>query len=175
MTDAPEEFYDDATSAFPSMSDLAPDSKPFGDGRLVAIWAVKNGTAKSATNGKDYGFTETVTLVLDDGPDGTFFTELIPQIGEGKPFQLDMRHSTSGLHARLRNRVDGKSKTGVPLKHRPMIGRVNTQASQANKAVAAFSIAEPNENDREIINRHKAVIIAVNKEREAAEDSAAFE
>lgn len=169
-----EDFYDDATSAFPSVEDLAPQDG-MGEGRLVAIWAKSNGTAVSATSGKPYGYTETLTLVLDDGPDGGVYTELIPSTGGGdEPARLELRHSTTGIHSRLRPRVEGKhSKTGVPLRWRPMLGRVNTQASKANKKVPAYSISEPTDSDRELIQRHKALIVSINQELEKAESEAA--
>lgn len=174
-----DEFYDDATSAFPSVDDLAP-ANGAGVGRLVAIWAKSNGEAKSASTGKMYGYTETLTLVLDDGPDGTVYNELIESTAGGmEPVRKDLRHSTTGIHSRLRPRVEGKNKANVPLKWRPMIGRVNTQPSTANKKVLAFSISEPTDSDREIIQRHKALIISINKEMETkdddAENNAAFE
>ena len=175
-TPAEDEFYDDATSAFPSIEHLAPSVPPnFGAGRLVAVWAKENGTAKSSTNNKDYGFTETVTLVLDDGPDGDQVNELVP----AAPQRLDLRHSTTGLYSRLRLRVEGVNAKGVPLRFRPMIGRINTQASRNNKNVPAYSIAEPADADREIVMQFKDDIVAINKELEAkaakSEDDAAFE
>lgn len=171
-----DEFYDDATSAFPSIEHLAPSVPPnFGAGRLVAVWAKENGSAKSATSGKDYGYTETLTLVLDDGPDGDQVNDLVP----AAPQRLDLRHSTTGLYSRLRLRVEGVNAKGVPLKFRPMIGRINTQASRNNKNVPAYSIAEPTDADRAIVLAHKAEIIAINKELEAkaskSEDDAAFD
>lgn len=174
-----DDFYDDATSAFPSVDDLAPQNG-MGDGRLVAIWAKSNGEAKSSTNGKMYGYTETVTLVLDDGPTGQDYTELIASTSHGiEPVRVDLRHSTTGIHSRLKPRIEGRNKAGVSLKWRPMIGRVNTQPSTANKKVPAFSISEPTDSDREIINRHKDLIISINREMEAkegaTEDKAAFE
>lgn len=173
---AEDEFYDDATSAFPSIEHLAPSVPPnFGAGRLVAIWAKENGTAKSSTNNKDYGFTETITLVLDDGPDGDQVNELVP----AAPQRLDLRHSTTGLYSRLRLRAEGVNAKGVPLRFRPMIGRINTQASRNNKNVPAYSIAEPTDADREIVMKFKDDIVAINKELEAkaakSEDDAAFE
>jgi hypothetical protein len=170
-----DEFYDDATSEFPSPEDLCPaDPKGPVVGRLVAIWAVENGTAKGE-NGT-YPYTESVTLVLDDGPDGNLATDLIGPA----PQRLDLRHSTTGIQSRLRGRVEGVNAKGVPLKYRPMIGRVNTRPStKYKKGSPAFSIAEPSAEDRAVIDAHKAEIIAINRELEAkdkaAEDSAAFD
>lgn len=170
-----DEFYDDASSAFPSPEDLCP-ADPKGEvvGRLVAIWALANGTAKGE-NGP-YPFTESVTLVLDDGPNGDLATDLIG----AAPQRLDLRHSTTGLQSRLRGRVEGINAKGVRLKYRPLIGRVNTRPStKYKKGSPAYSISEPSVEDRAIIEAHKAQIIAINRELEAkdkaAEDSAAFD
>lgn len=176
MTAEDEEWMDGATSAFPSIENLAPSVPPsFGPGRLVAIWALSNGTAISAQTQKPYGYTETITLVLDNGPDGNQTDELIG----AAPQRLEMRHSTTGLHTRLRGRVEGRNAKGIPLKYRPMVGRVNTQASRNNKNVAAYSISEPTAKDMEIARQYKDMITAINAELEAKdksdEDSAAFE
>lgn len=166
MTDE-NEFYDEATSAFPSVEHLAPSVPPaFGDGRLVAIWAKENGTAKG--NNGPYAYTETLTLALDDGPDGDQFNEMVP----AAPFRVDMRHSTGFIQGKLRSRVDGKTQTGTPLAWRPLIGRINTKASSNNKNVPAYGIAPPTDEDKAIVEKHKALIISINKEMEAAADKA---
>lgn len=173
-----DEFYDEATEAFPSVSDLVPlahSKNPDTVGRLVAIWAIENGKSKGQS-GKDYGYTETITLVLDDGPDGDQTTDLIGPA----PVKLPLRHSTTGIHSRLAPRVEGTNKAGVPLRFRPMIGRVNTKASTSYKGGSpAVSISAPTEADQAIILSHKDLIIQINKEMEAkasqAENEAAFE
>jgi hypothetical protein len=186
-----DEFYDEATEAFPSVDDLVPlaDKKnPTTDGRLVAIWAVKNGEAKTdRPGGGTYGFTETVTLVLDDGPDGDQATDLIGPA----PQKLNLRHSTTGIHSRLAPRVEGMSKPkrdedgtiiapAVPLKFRPMIGRVNTRPSTKVKGGSpAVSIAKPTEADLAIVRQFEAEIREINAEQEAkastVADAEAFE
>lgn len=176
-TTSEDEFYDDATESFPSVEDLVPlanSKNPDSVGRLVAIWAISNGQAKGE-NGM-YGYTETVTLVLDDGPEGDQATDLVGVA----PQKLNLRHSTMGIHSRLAPRVEGTNKAGVPLRFRPMIGRVNTKAStKYKKGSPAVSISAPTEADQEIIQQHKALIISINKEMESkatkAEDEAAFE
>jgi hypothetical protein len=176
VTEEDEEWMDGASSTFAKMENLAPSVPPnFGAGRLVAIWAQKNGERKN-DEGQIYPFTETLTLVLDDGPNGDQVSDVV---GEA-PVRLDgFQHSTSGLVARLAKRVTGTNTKGVHLRHRPMIGRINTQASKKNKNVAAYSIAEPTAEDMEIARRHKDLIVSINKELESAEknaeDSAAFE
>jgi len=183
-----DEFYDDASSEFPSVDDLSPlasSSNPKTVGRLVAIWAKANGTRKG-DNG-DYGFTDSLTLVLDDGPEGDQYTDLVGPA----PVEVELQHSTAGIHSRLKPRVDGWSKArkdadgnviapSVPLKFRPVIGRINTQAStKYKKGSPAFSISEPSEADREIIKANKDLIISINERlataAEGAEDAKAFE
>lgn len=176
MTDLNEdEFYDDTTVDFPSVKNLAPGVRDgFGPGRLVAIWAISNGEAPGK-RGKPYGYTETVTLALDDGPDSDRYDELVGRA----PSRVAMRHSTGYIHTKLKDRVTGKNGDGVPLRWRPLIGRVNTQPSNDNEDVAAFGLAPKEPSDVAIIQRHKALIISINKEMEAneakAEDKAAFE
>lgn len=173
-----EEFYDDAANTFPSKLDLAPDGTyergKMGPGRLVAVWALKNGTGTK--DGKRYDYVETITLVLDDGPDGNYVSELV---GPAPQRLNGFQHSTGGMVSRMKGRVDGKNKAGVKLKYRPMIGRVNTQPSGPNPALAAYSISPPTDADREIVNRYKDMIIDINKELEAkdaeASDAAAFD
>lgn len=172
-TEDEEDFYDDATASFPAVEHLAPSLPPnFGPGRLVAIWALKNGTGKG-TNGL-YAYTETITLALDNGPNGDQVNEMVP----AAPFRVDMRHSTGFIQGKLKGRVDGKNTAGVRLKYRPLIGRVNTQASSNNKNVPAYGLSEPTDADHDIVQRHKAMIISINKELEAkdkqAEDDQAF-
>jgi hypothetical protein len=169
---AEDEFYDDATSDFAKIEHLAPSTPPnYGAGRLVAIWALKNGERKN-DEGKLYPWTETVTLVLDDGPDGDQASEMVGTA----PVRLDgLQHSTTGLVARLSKRVEGVNAKGVKLKYRPMIGRVNTQASKKNKNVAAFSIAEPTDDDRKIVQQYKDLIISINQELEAKDAKSADE
>lgn len=175
VTDEDSEWMDGASSAFPKVENLAPSIPPnYGQGRLVAIWALENGTRKG-DNGT-YPYVETVTLVLDNGPDGKQTDELVGPA----PVKLDgFQHSTTGLVARLSKRVDGKNAKGIPLRFRPMIGRLNTQASKANKNVAAFSISEPTADDMVIARGFKDMITGINAELEAKatadEDSAAFE
>lgn len=187
-----EDFYDEASEAFPSVDDLVPHANaqnPNTDGRLVAIWAKENGIAKGE-NGP-YGYTDTVTLVLDDGPMGDQFTDLVPSVASDGPIRLDLRHSTMGVHSRLKPRVDGMSKAvkaedgtvlrpPVPLKFRPLLGRLNTKAStKYKKGSPAVSISAPSEQDKAVIAKWADDIRAINKELETkasqSEDAEAFE
>lgn len=168
-----DDFFDAATSSFPSVEHLAPSVPPkFGVGRLVAIWALENGVGKG--NNGPYPWTNTITVALDDGPEGDQANDMVP----AAPYRVEMRHSTTNIQGKLRGRVDGKDQKGRPLRFRPTIGRVNTQASQNNKNVPAYGLAEPTDEDMDIARRHKALIVSINQELEKAaqehEDNAAF-
>jgi hypothetical protein len=180
VTDEDQEWMDGASNAFPKAEHLAPSLPPnYGPGRLVAIWAKSAGTRKN-DQGKEYPFIQTITLVLDEGPNGQAWltgtegwdseaSTLIP----AAPVRLDdFQHSTGGLVARLQKRLTAKNAQGIPLRWRPMVGRMNTQPSKANKNVAAFSISEPTAADMEVARKYKDMIIGINKEVEAAEKSA---
>ncbi|MET0417852.1 MAG: hypothetical protein ABW022_17730 [Actinoplanes sp.] len=161
-----DEYYDDATAAFPSVEDLAPSNAPdFGEGRLVAIYAKSNGERKG-NNGDMYGYTETITVALDDGPDGDQVTEMVGPA----PYRVDMRHSTGFIHAKLKSRVEGKHpKSGRPLKYLPLIGRINTQPSTQNKKVPAYGLAPKTDDDLVTLERHKALLKSITAELEAAD------
>lgn len=185
-----DEFYDEATEQFPSVNDLIPGAnntiKAQVDGRLVAIWAKENGTQKK-DDGSTYPYTEALTLVLDDGEKGDLATDLIP----AAPWEGQLRYSTAGLQSRLAPRVDGMTKarkdpeTGavlvpsVPMKFRPMIGRVNARPStKVKNGSPAISISAPTDSDKAIIAKFRADIVEINERLEAkaqeAEDAGAF-
>jgi hypothetical protein len=165
VADDEEDFYDDATAAFPSVGDLAPDYPNYGEGRLIAVYARSLGKRKG-TSGEMYPYVETITVALDDGPDGDQTTELVGPA----PYRVDMRHSTINLHAKLQGRVEGKHpKSERPLKYLPLIGRVNTQASSQNKKVATYGLAPKTDDDLVILQRHKALLKAITAELEAAD------
>lgn len=185
-----DEFYDDATEEFPSVNDLCPGAnntiKSQVDGRLVAIWAKENGQRKN-DSGDMYGYTDALVLVLDDGPNGDQATELVP----AAPWEGPLRFSTGGTHSRLSPRVEGWTKAkkdesgkvlvpAVPMRFRPMIGRINAKPStKVKNGSPAIGISSPTDEDRPIINRYKADIIEINQRLEKAaseaEDAAAFE
>lgn len=175
-----EEWMDAASASFAKAEHLAPTVPPmFGDGRLLAIWALENGTRKN-DKGKEYPFVRTLTLVLDEGPNGQAWltgTEGwagdASQVIGASPVRLDdFQHSTGGLVARLSKRVTGVNAKGVPLRWRPYVGRINTQPSSSNKNVAAFSISEPTADDMVVARKYKDMITSINKEMEAAEKTA---
>lgn len=164
----PNQFYDDATDVFPKVEHLAPSLPPnFGPGRLLAIWATGEGTRMNK-EGKIYPYVETITVTLDDGPSGldgpgweAMAAEIIP---EGVQRLDKFQHSTGGLVARLQRRLTGRNQDGVPLRYRPMIGRLDTQPSKQNKNVAAYSIKPPTDDDRAVIEQHVEMIAAINEE-----------
>ena len=173
-TDQDDEFFDDTTVDFPAVKHLAPGVRQgFGDGRLVAIWALSNHTGKG--NNGPYDYTESITLALDDGPNGDQHNDMVGPA----PFRVPMRHSTGYIQTKLKDRVDGVSAKGVPLRFRPLIGRVNTQASKNNADVAAFGLEPKADSDTPTVMKYKDLIVSINKELEAkatkAEDDSAFE
>jgi hypothetical protein len=166
-----DEFYDDAQETFPSKEDLKD--------RLVAVWALEKGTDKNA-EGRVYATVQSVTLVLDDGPEGWSPTSI--RDGEVTPnrvasveqegFQeLPLRWSTEGMVSRLGPRV---GKTWLP-----MIGRINSRPNKVKGRSASWSIAAPTEDDKVILRQHKAEIMAVSRrlEQEANQtiDTAVFD
>lgn len=160
-----DDFFDGATAAFPNVEHLAPSVPPnFGDGRLVAIWALSNGRGEGKNGPYDY--TDTITLVLDDGLDGEQANDVVGPA----PFRTPMRHSTGYIHAKIRDRVEGKHpKHGTPLRYRPYIGRVNTRVSAKSKNQPAFGISEMTDADRSIAMEHADLIRSINAEVEAAD------
>lgn len=194
-----DDFYDDASSLFPKAEHLAPSIPPkFGAGRLLAIWPTGKTGERKGNNGKPYTWVETVTLVMDNGPDDNLTgpgwaedAEMIVGRVEADPIRLDaFQHSTGGLVARLQKRITGvvpakhddngnEIRPAVPQRWRPMVGRINTQPSSNSKNVPAFSISEPTDADRLVMRRFRSVIVALNKEMEEREtkkeDSEAFD
>lgn len=170
-TTAPEdEFYDEATEAFPGKEDLKD--------RLVAVWVLDRGQDKN-TDGKFYPFVKTITLVLDDGPDGYSPTSvkdgetvpnLVPSVAEDGPQELAIRWSTSGMVARLDPRL------GKTLK--PMIGRINSRPNKVKGRSASWSIAAPTDEDkataRDLADAIKAITARVEAEANAKVDAEAF-
>ena len=189
-TPVEDEFYDEATDEFPSVNDLVPGAHnritDQVDGRLVAIWAKENGKRKN-DRGEFYDYTDAYVLVLDDGPGGDQATQLIGPA----PWEGQLRFSTSGTHSRLAPRVEGMTKArkdesgvviapAVPMKFRPLIGRINAKPStKVKNGSPAIGISKPADEDKPIIQKYKAEIVEINKRLEAkateAEDAAAFE
>lgn len=164
MTD-PNEFYDEATEEFASKDDLKD--------RLVAIWVTgkKGMRPASSPTGKPYPWVETITLVLDDGPDGTAFTDLVP----AAPQRLDaFQYSQGGLVSRLEPRINKKDGDGNPI-YRPMIGRINSRKNKIKGYSDSWSISQPTEDDKVTIEAFTDVLKGITAEikelRETAPDS----
>lgn len=173
------EFYDEATEEFPGKEDLKD--------RLVAIWVSgRHGTrVGSAPGSKPYAWYETTTLVLDDGPawdgykivDGERTPMLVASVAENGPQRLDgFQYSQGGLTSRLSGRVHlsvalppvGKEVKDQPKSFKPMIGRVNSRKNSQPGFSASWSIAKPTDADKEIAEKFKPMILAINAELEKA-------
>lgn len=174
-TTAPaDEFYDDANEEFASKEDLKD--------RLVAVWVTgKTGQRRNA-DGKSYGYVETITMALDDGPEWTGKrADGTPNLVGLAPAQLDnFQWSTEGMVARLTPRINLKDGAGEP-NYKPMVGRINSRKNKVKGRSDSWSIAAPTEDDKvflrkpEITAQLQRVTAEVKALREAAADSAAFD
>lgn len=167
-----DEFFDDATEVFPGKEDLKD--------RLVAVWALERGTDKNA-EGKPYPFVKTLTMVLDDSPngwsptsikDGDSVPNLVPSVAENGPQEINLRWSTEGMVSRLDPRV-GKT-------WKPMLGRINSRKNSVAGRSASWSISAPTEEDRAIARRYAEThlgptIARLQAEANGATDTAAFD
>ena len=159
MTDHDDDFFDDAKSEFPSKEDLKD--------RLVAIFATGPvGQRKSEASGKPYDYVETVTVVLDDGPNHDMSTELVPSVDATGRAQVlpGFQWSTTGVVSRVKPRVDTEKAL------RPLIGRINSMPNKRKGFSDAWSIATPTEADKEIARRYRAQLDKVRADLLAADD-----
>jgi hypothetical protein len=164
-----EDFFESATSEFPAKEDLKD--------RLVAIWNTgKTGTRKSEATGLPYPYVETITVVLDDGPNGwqdrrpEGAPNLVPSVAEHGPQRLDgFQWSATGVYSRAVKR---------PVGSIPMIGRINMKPNKTKGMSPPWNIDEMTDADREIAREHRALLITVTNEirngAQKAEDDAAF-
>jgi hypothetical protein len=179
-TNTTEDLFDDAQEEFPGKEDLKD--------RLVAIWVTgKHGVRKSdAVGSRPYDWYETITLVLDDGPNwnGTKVVDdetkpmLVPSVAAEGPQRLDgFQHTTSGLTARLASRValspaapavNGAGTVDKPKTFKPMLGRINSKKNRVQGRSPSWSIGEPVEADRVIARSHADLIRQISKELETA-------
>ena len=171
MTDQnEEEFFDSATSEFPAKEDLKD--------RLVAIWYTgKQGKRKSEVDGSSYPYCETVTLVLDDGPQGWTGTRangepnLVPSVAEHGPQRLDgFQWSATGIYTRAVKR---------PIGGKPMCGRINSKKNSRKGLADAWSIAECTDEDFSILRQHvplfREIAADMVRKETSADDEAAFD
>ena len=164
-----DEFFDSATSEFAAKEDLKD--------RLVAIWNTgKTGTRKSEATGKPYEYVETVTLVLDDGPNGWQSKRpegdpnLVPSVAEQGPQRLDgFQWSATGIYTRAVKR---------PIGGKPMCGRINSKPNKTKGMSPPWSIAELTDDDRVIVRKHVPLLHSIANELDRAaqksEDDEAF-
>jgi hypothetical protein len=175
MTDTTEdlELFDDAKEAFPAKEDLKD--------RLCLIWVTgKHGIRKGNDVGaRPYAWYETVTLVIDDGPnwDGFKIVDdekleiLVPSVAENGPQELDgFQHTTSGLTSRLSQRIipggtqptiNGEPVMDKPKTFKPMLGRINSRKNKTAGRNPSWSISEPTEDDKVIARKYTDHIKAI--------------
>lgn len=175
-----DELFDDAQEEFPGKEDLRD--------RLVAIWVTgKHGVRKSdAPGSRPYDWYETVTLVLDDGPnwDGHKLVDderkpmLVPSVVAEGPQRLDgFQHTTTGLTSRLSGRVflspgapavNGPAVVDKPKTFKPMLGRINSKKNRVQGRSPSWSIAEPTDGDRATARGHADLIRSISRDLETA-------
>lgn len=160
MSDLFDEMFTAAKNEFAAKEDLKD--------RLVAIFPTgKTGTRKSEANSKDYPWIETVTVVLDDGPDGSSFTELVPAAPQ---VIVGFQWSAAGLVARLNPMVSKP----VPM---ALVGRINSRKNSKKGLADAWSIAEPTPEDMAKAREHGALCAEVRQDiidvKQAASDETA--
>ena len=188
-----DDFFDNATGGFPKVDHLAPSLYPkYGMGRLIAVWPTEKAFGKPKRAGDPpYTLFKTITLVLDDGPQGKVDGEgwdpetlqFVPPVAD-KPARYDnFQHSTTWMVSLLERRWTARNpRTDVPMKFRPVIGRMETQGSSNNPKVAAYALREATEAELDKIRNTPAwknAIIQINQELEKAaqqaEDDKAFD
>jgi hypothetical protein len=180
MSDDILDLVDDAQETFPAKEDLKD--------RLVAIWVTgKHGKRKGAgPDAKPYDWYETVTLVLDDGPnwdgfkivDGEKQEMLVPSVAENGPQRLDgFQYSQSGLTQRLSGRVhlsatparvNGDPVIDKPKSFKPYFGRINSRKNKQAGYNASWSISVPTDADQEIKIANAELIRSISAEMEKA-------
>lgn len=172
--------FDDATEDFPGKEDLKD--------RLVLIWVTgKHGIRKGkGSDAKPYPWFETITLVLDDGPnwdgmkivDGEKVPMLIPSVKDEGPQRLDnFQFSQGGLTARLAPRVNisptpprinGPDVVDKPKTFAPMLGRINSRKNSQPGFNASWSIGKPTDADKMIARKYNDLMAQIIAEMEKA-------
>lgn len=154
-----DDLFEPAKSEFPAKEDLKD--------RLVAIYPTgKFGTRKSPATNKEYGWIETTTVVLDDGPNGDSFTDLVPpvggDIGEGKPIVLrNFQWSAAGIFSRVEQKRTNPSVPGT-------VGRINAMKNKQKGLADAWSISTPTEDEMATARRFGDACRAARDEIKAA-------
>ena len=150
------ELFDDVPDSFPSKFDLKD--------RLVAVWVTgKHGMRKGER--EDYPFEETITLVLDDGPNGwqaqvlnfesgSMQENLVPSVAAEGPYRMDkFQWSATGIASRLAPRREKKIS-------RPMLGRVNVKPNAQKGRAAPWSLANATVEEKEAAAKVAGPLIA---------------
>lgn len=170
------DLFDDAQEEFPGKEDLKD--------RLVLIWVTgKHGVRKAdAPGSRPYDWYETITLVIDDGPnwngkkivDDESVPMLVPSVKEFGPQRLNnFQFTMSGLTSRLSQRVQlspGEPKVnGAPVNDKPstfapMLGRINSRKNKQQGFSASWSIAKPTDADKQIARKYNDLIAQITDE-----------
>lgn len=156
MSDTQQDLYDEASEEFAGKED-------FKD-RLVAIWVTGVKGMRTNADGKSYPWVETITVALDDGPDGESVTELV---GPAPERQDKIQWSATGLVSRLEPRITKKDANG-DLIFRPLTGRINTRKNKVKGRADSWSISTPTEDDKVILDGFSDLLREITNEvREA--------
>lgn len=148
MTDTTEivELFDDVPNAFESKFHLKD--------RLVAVWVTGKHGMRKGENG-DYPWEETITLVLDDGPNGwqaevlnfdsgSMEENLVPSVAENGPQKLaNFQWSATSLTSRLAPRREKKN-------NRPMLGRINAKPNKQKGRAAPWAMESATPEEKEL-------------------------
>lgn len=168
MTDQVEEqYYDEASEDFAGKED-------FKD-RLVAIWVTGVKGTRTNPDGKPYPWVETITVALDDGPDGESVTELV---GPAPDRQDKIQWSATGLVSRLEPRITKRDAEGKPI-YRPLTGRINSRKNKIKGRSDSWSLATPTEDDKVVLDGFTDLLQSITAEvkemRETTDQGAAFD
>ena len=161
-----DDLFEPAKNEFPAKEDLKD--------RLVVIYPTgKSGERKSNATGKMYPWRESTTIVLDDGPDGHSFTDLVPSVKAGGPIVLTgFQWTPKGIEARMSQKPSSAEKVGS------IVGRINSIKNKQKGLADPWSIAPPTEEDMALARQHSAVCAAardeIKKSHQQLEDEAAF-
>lgn len=177
-----EGLFDGAQDTFPSRIHLRD--------RLVVIYPTGVSGKRPGSNGKDYTWYESTTVVLDDGPDGwqpevrdddgDLVPNLVPSVAdEGAQVLEKFQWSAAGIATRMAQKLP--KRTGDPATNEmpgSILGRINAMKNKDKGKNPPWSIAKPTEDDMVTARRYTAVCKAarhaIRDERVKAQDSDAF-
>jgi hypothetical protein len=131
-----QDEFDDAKSEYLGMEDL--------DGRLLLIWALDIRKDMPGTNGT-YDAIEARYAILD-GDVNDRITAVPLTVDDGL-------FSAGQFVGKLKHRLGG----------RPLLGRVNSQPSRANKKVSAYGFGDPTEADKAVARAYLASVPKVDE------------